>query len=114
MVLEHELTVINAQITTLTSRNQPVPDDLTDRKQALDIKMNLLVVQVQTGLLTMDAYLKNVEERMEKDGKLAVTLKNAGRTDLAKVALRRRKIMRDEVEEVRAALESGGMGEEEE
>ncbi|RUS25235.1 hypothetical protein BC938DRAFT_472446 [Jimgerdemannia flammicorona] len=104
VVLEQELNTVNGQIAVLTARGQPIPDDLTDRKQAIDIKMNLLVIQVQTGQLTMDDYLRNVEARIEKDGKLAVVFKNVGRLDLAKVAIKRRKMMKDEVDEVRAAM----------
>ncbi|KAI9486261.1 MAG: hypothetical protein EXX96DRAFT_598711 [Benjaminiella poitrasii] len=99
MVLEHELKLVNSELST-----QPMKEELIDRKQALEIKMNMLVIQVQTGLLDMTTYLKQVEDRMEKDRRLAIVFKRHGRLDLAKAALVRKKIMQDELEEAKAAM----------
>ncbi|KAJ2962085.1 hypothetical protein NQZ79_g2781 [Umbelopsis isabellina] len=101
MVLENEIGLVNSAIAAC---HGSVPDDLMDQKQALEIKMNMLVIQVQTGLLTMEQYLANVEARMEQDKKCALIFKRAGRLDLAKQALRRKKIAQEEVEEAKAAM----------
>lgn len=101
MVLEHEMSLVNAALTSPQSKNK---DDLMDRKQALEIKMNMLVIQVQTGILDMETYLNDVEKRMEQDRRLALVFKKHNRLDLAKSALTRKKIMQDELNEARAAL----------
>lgn len=101
MVLENEIGLINAAISAC---HGTVPDDLMDQKQALEIKMNMLVIQVQTGGLSIEQYLANVKARIEQDKKCALTFKRAGRLDLAKQALRRKKIAQDEVDEAEAAM----------
>ncbi|KAG1297605.1 hypothetical protein G6F66_002458 [Rhizopus arrhizus] len=99
MVLEHELAVVNAALSKSKAK-----EDFMDRKQALEIKMNMLVIQVQTGILDMETYLKDVEKRMEQDRRLALVFKKNNRLDLAKAALTRKKIMQDELDEARAAM----------
>lgn len=102
MVMEHEMGLVNAGIASKQSAK--VKEDLMDRKQAIEIKMNMLVIQVQTGILDMDTYLSNVQKRMDADRRLALIFKKHGRLDLAKAALTRKKIMQDELDEARAAM----------
>ena len=111
LVIQHEIDTVNAQITTFESQRKTVPDDLTDRKNSLDIKQNLLVIQVQTGQLTMDKYLDQVRANITSCKKLALVLKKAGKLEEAKKALGRSKIMESEVKEVEEAMASGAMGE---
>jgi hypothetical protein len=102
MVMEHEMGLVSAGIASkLPAKTK---EDLMDRKQALEIKMNMLVIQVQTGILDMDTYLENVQKRMEADRRLALIFKKHNRLDLAKAALVRKKIMQDELDEARAAM----------
>ena len=103
MVLEHEVKLVNAGLASKAS-SAKAKEDLMDRKQALEIKMNMLVIQVQTGLLDMETYLANVQKRMEADRRLAILFKKHNRLDLAKAALARKKIMQDEVDEAKAAM----------
>ncbi|KAF7729465.1 hypothetical protein EC973_004445 [Apophysomyces ossiformis] len=103
MVLEHEISLVTAAL-----QKSSATDDLLDRKQALDIKMNMLVIQVQTGMLDMDTYLNMVQKRMQRDRHLALLFKKHGRMDLAKLALIRKKIMQDEIDEARAAMAGQG------
>jgi hypothetical protein len=98
MVLEHEMKLVDAGVGN--------KEDLMDRKQALEIKMNMLVIQVQTGMLDMESYLNSVQKRMEQDRQLAIVFKKFNRLDLAKAALVRKKIMQDELEEAKAAMEA--------
>lgn len=102
MVMEHELGLVNAGIATKQTTKSK--EDLMDRKQALEIKMNMLVIQVQTGMLDMNTYLENVQKRMENDRRLAIIFKKHNRLDLARAALVRKKIMQDELDEARAAM----------
>lgn len=94
--------LVNAGIASKQSAK--VKEDLMDRKQAIEIKMNMLVIQVQTGILDMDTYLSNVQKRIDADRRLALIFKKHGRLDLAKAALTRKKIMQDELDEARAAM----------
>ncbi|ORZ02963.1 hypothetical protein BCR43DRAFT_482474 [Syncephalastrum racemosum] len=112
MVLEHETNAVAGALSGGGGGGSKLlsgasKDDLMDRKQALDIKMNMLVIQVQTGMLDMDTYLDNVRKRMERDRELAVIFKKHNRLDLAKAALTRKKIMQNEVEEAAAAMAAG-------
>ncbi|CDS07845.1 hypothetical protein LRAMOSA01794 [Lichtheimia ramosa] len=102
MVLEHELSLVNNALAGKLSAQ--AKEELMDRKQALDIKMNMLVIQVQTGLLDMDTYLQNTRKRLERDRQLALIFKKHNRLDIAKGALTRKKIMQDEIEEAEAAM----------
>ncbi|KAI8970496.1 hypothetical protein BDB01DRAFT_855413 [Pilobolus umbonatus] len=99
MVLEYELSLVNSAIASAKNK-----DDLIDRKQAIEIRMNMLVIQVQTGILDMETYLSQVQKRIEEDRRLALTFKKHNRLNLAKCALKRKKIMQDELDEVKAAM----------
>ncbi|ORX62391.1 hypothetical protein DM01DRAFT_1331816 [Hesseltinella vesiculosa] len=104
MVLEHEMNVVQTTLSTGKYGPGRTKDDWMDRKQALDIKMNMLVIQVQTGILDMAGYLEQVQERMDRDRQLAILFKKHDRLDLAKTALTRKKIMQDELEEAKEAM----------
>lgn len=56
-MLEYEERIVSTEIEVYSKRKVPVPDELSDRKQQLEIKMQLLVLQVQTGKLTMESML---------------------------------------------------------
>ncbi|KAJ3138774.1 Coiled-coil and C2 domain-containing protein 1B [Physocladia obscura] len=106
-VLEAEHTAIVAQITSYKAAMKPVPEDLGDRKSAYDLRMNMLITSVQTGTLTMDAYIASVKTCIATTKKQAFAFKDAGKLELTKQALTRIKIMTDEVQEVEAAMASG-------
>ncbi|CAG8592425.1 4859_t:CDS:2, partial [Ambispora gerdemannii] len=109
LVLEQEINLVNNQIASLQAQHKPVSDDLVDRKQALEIKMNLLVIQVQTGQLTMEKYLDQVRKSILNFKKLALFFKQAGKLEEAKRALARSKIMEKEIKEVEEAMANGAM-----
>ncbi|KAI7865370.1 hypothetical protein BDF14DRAFT_1826434 [Spinellus fusiger] len=100
MVLEHEIKCVEAALAKHSN------ESLIERQQALAIKMNMLVIQVQTGMLDMETYLASVQTRMERDRQLAVIFKQHGKLGLAKEALLRKKMMQQELEEAREAMES--------
>ncbi|KAI9023819.1 hypothetical protein CLU79DRAFT_748331 [Phycomyces nitens] len=98
VVLDFEIKKVDAALARQTT------DALLDRKQQLEIKMNMLIIQVQTGMLDMDTYLAAVQTRMDRDRQLAVLFKQHKRLDLAKEALMRKKLMQDELTEAREAM----------
>ncbi|KAG0208709.1 Coiled-coil and C2 domain-containing protein 1B [Mortierella sp. GBA30] len=105
MVLEHEIQ--EAQRLLHDSRavgNHETAEEYQDRLTQLEIKMKLLVLQVQTGQLTMEAYCHAVNVRIAKDKKLALELKKLGMIPEAKKALARSKIMAQEMKEVEEAM----------
>ncbi|KAJ3149560.1 Coiled-coil and C2 domain-containing protein 1B [Geranomyces variabilis] len=109
-VLEKELGEIDREIITLKTNKKPVPDSLTDRKMAYQLRMNTLVFRVQTGALSMADYVVEVKASIQQTKKWALMFKDARRMDLAKTALARIKMMQGEVAEVEAALAEGGGG----
>ncbi|KAG0240162.1 Coiled-coil and C2 domain-containing protein 1B [Actinomortierella wolfii] len=86
-------------------------DEYQDRLMQLEIKMQLLVVQVQSGALTMDMYCQKVKARIEKDKALALFFKKRQMLPEAKTALTRLKIMQAEMKEVDDALAAEAAGE---
>ncbi|KAG2222805.1 hypothetical protein INT45_011615 [Circinella minor] len=111
MVLDYEINNANNALASKKPLDGTTKEDLMDRKQSLDIKMNMLIIQVQTGVLDMDTYLSNVRKRMDRDRQLALIFKKHNRLDLAKIALARKKIMQDEIEEATTAMAEQQAGE---
>jgi hypothetical protein len=105
MVLEYEIEAVDSEISAFTIKRQPVPDHLTDRKQALEIKMSMLIAQVQGGILTMEMYLSKVKAAINMEKKRALDFKKKGNLEYARRALMRVKKMEEEVREVEQAEE---------
>ena len=72
----------------------------TDRQAQIQIKMNMLVLQVETGQLTMEKYLSQVKQAITFEKTRALTYKRNGQMDHAKYCLWRMKVMSEEVKEV--------------
>ncbi|KAG0082450.1 Coiled-coil and C2 domain-containing protein 1B [Podila epicladia] len=115
MVLEAEIQAAQEQIHNANAvGNSEAADDYQDRLTQLEIKMKLLMLQVQTGQLTMEGYCKAVNARVDKDKQLAIQLNRLGlRTEAAK-AMKRYKIMAAEMKEVEEAMAAQGDEDEEE
>ncbi|KAF9927023.1 hypothetical protein BGZ67_007793 [Mortierella alpina] len=104
-VLEHEIEEAQRLIHDAKAvGNNEGAEEYQDRLTQLEIKMKLLVLQVQTGQLTMEAYCQAVNARILKDKKLAIELKKLGMVPEAKRALARSKIMTQEMKEVEEAM----------
>ena len=99
-VLEYEQAEIVAQITQFQASKKLVPDELQDKKNAYEIRMNMLVTMVQLGKLTMEGYIQQVKKSIVETKKMAIEFKHAQKLDLAKRAMTRIKLMTAEVEEV--------------
>ena len=103
MVLEHEMSLVNAALASPQSKNK---DDLMDRKQALEIKMNMLVIQVQTGILDMETeWNKTVDLHLYLKNTIGLTwpnlhshVKRSCRTNLTKQEQRWLKTMPKAIE----------------
>ncbi|CAG8565829.1 8542_t:CDS:2, partial [Diversispora eburnea] len=108
-LLQQESELIDAQIASLQTQQKSVPEDLLDRKSAIQIKTNLMEIQVQTGQLTIDKYMDNVKNYIVNCKKLALIFKKAGRLEEAKKLLSRSKLMEGEVKEIEEAMSGGGM-----
>ncbi|KAJ3217457.1 Coiled-coil and C2 domain-containing protein 1B [Dinochytrium kinnereticum] len=108
-VLESEYTALSAQIASLQAARKAVPEDLNDRKMGLELRMNLLVTLVQVGKLTMPDYIASVKASIATSKKQAISFKAMNKMDLAKQALKRVKLMTEEVEEVEQAMANGDL-----
>jgi len=109
MVLESEIQQAQQMVRDANAAgNNDAAEEHQDRLTQLEIKMKLLVLQVQTGQLTMDVYCQTVHARIAKDKKLALDLKRLGMIAEAKKALARSKIMAEEMREVAEAMAAQG------
>ncbi|KAJ1969875.1 hypothetical protein H4R35_006025 [Dimargaris xerosporica] len=79
-------------------------DVVTERRQAIEIRIQLLETQVAVGSLTLDAYLAQVKQDIQRHKTLALALKRAGHQSAAQWALIRLKLMDAEVQEVTNAM----------
>ncbi|KAF9100620.1 Coiled-coil and C2 domain-containing protein 1B [Mortierella sp. GBA35] len=115
MVLESEIQIAQQMVHDAKAvGNAEAAEEYQDRLMQLEIKMKLLVLQVQTGQLTMEAYCQVVNGRIAKDKRLAIELRRLGMVPEAKRALGRSKIMTQEMKEVEEAMAAQGENEEEE
>ncbi|EGC29169.1 hypothetical protein DICPUDRAFT_99916 [Dictyostelium purpureum] len=78
--------------------SQGPKQDLLDRKQAVELKLMILETNVSAGILTMDAYMEQLQKATANDIKLAIELKKKGRQDLAVKLMQRVSIMKKEME----------------
>ena len=108
LVLEAEISKIQSQLPRIKETDDKAME-LKDRLQSLELRKQLLVVQVETGMLTLPAYINNVRGAIKSLKMLAIKFKRAGKLQEAKEALTRIKIMESEVREV----EESGLLEEE-
>ena len=104
MVLEMEQQQVEKQILQYQRAKKVVPEELTDKKSQIDIKMTMLILQVQNGTLSMEGYLDLLRKRIPIDKKLAIDYKKAGKLEWSKIALTRYQVMKDELSEAEAAM----------
>lgn len=93
-VLEEEL-----RRTDLALKQSPKNEDLLDRKQQIQLKINMLQIQVETGLLTMEVYVQRLEQKIKEERAIAQLLVKSGNKEAAKQVLTRVKIMEKELTE---------------
>ncbi|EFA78942.1 hypothetical protein PPL_08410 [Heterostelium album PN500] len=99
-VMEALLESINKQL--MAGSAQP---ELLDRKQAIELKLMILETQVSSGMLTIENYVKQLEEAILKDKILAKKLVGEGKKEKAMLVMQRVKTMTKELESATAAEE---------
>lgn len=62
-VLEWETQNIKTKIAQLQATKKPVPEELSDRLQAVQLKSSMLTVQVETGQLQPEVYFQQLQVR---------------------------------------------------
>eukprot|EP00727_Mastigamoeba_balamuthi_P014666 m51a1_g9825 hypothetical protein (719) ;mRNA; f:1910375-1912950 len=72
--------------------------EAASRRQMIEAKQTVLVVQVQTGRITMDQYLASLRKACEDEALLARRLAAAGLAAEQRVCLQRIEIMKKEIE----------------
>jgi hypothetical protein len=105
-VLEWEQKTIKGKIEAYEAKKQPVPEELTDRLQQVEIKMSVLVLSVQTGQLTVEVYLETLKKAITTEKQRALKFKKENKINAAKCALNRMKIMEEEVENIKKSAEN--------
>ena len=67
------------------------------RKTEINIKLQVLIIQVQTQQLTEEAYIEQVEKKIKEERELAKKYSAAGNTEAYLLALTRAEIMAKEL-----------------
>lgn len=62
-VLEWEVQNVKTKIAQLQATKKPVPEELSDRLQAVQLKLSMLTVQVETGQLQPEVYFQQLQVR---------------------------------------------------
>ena len=94
-VLEFERDLLAAKISALKGQ---APDELVDRKQAIELKLQILSVQASTGQLDQEKYIQDMRDKIVVEKKLAGRLSKEGNKEAALMAMKRVKIMEKEIE----------------
>jgi predicted component of viral defense system (DUF524 family) len=104
-VFEHELSVVNQKIAQLTAKKKAVPEELEDRKMALEMALRLLLFGVESGQVSQEAYLARLEHKIVSEKQLAKALNAQGKKESAIEALRRARIMEKEIQLTNSAAD---------
>jgi len=107
-VLEAEIALVDQQAEESAKQGKAASNDMAERKQALELRKQLLMLDIQMGRLTPELYMKNLQESILWNKKMAVRLKQKGGPYLtaARTALRRAKVMEKEIQEAQQAAAS--------
>jgi len=98
-VLEWELDNLKKRIAKLSENKEPIPDHLITRKELIEAKLQILVIQVQTGQITVESYMNTLQNKIQEEKANAAQLLRLGKKDAARLALARMKIMVKEISE---------------
>ena len=99
-VLEWELGRVTEQVAAMEAKSQLVPFAYGFRRDALVLRRELMQIQVQTGLLAIEAYLQQLRDAIPAEVARARAFKaQPGGERQALQALKRAKIMKEELEE---------------
>ncbi|KAJ1906001.1 hypothetical protein LPJ81_001603 [Coemansia sp. IMI 209127] len=101
-VLEMELQLIPERVQNASDTEQA--SVLHDLEAAIKLRMSVVAAQVGAGALTVQEYMDSVTKELQQATQWALAAKKSGRKDLALRALKRVKAMRNELEEMKAAM----------
>jgi hypothetical protein len=68
-----------------------------DRKQQLEMSLNILGINVESGKLTQEVYLQQMRNKIVEEKEIAKNFLSQGKRDWAALALKRAKIMEAEI-----------------
>lgn len=97
-VLETEHGRISAELQQASSLQK---QDLVFLKESYELRMNFLVLIVQTGKLSVEEYISQLESGVDVHRKRALMFKKRGRIEEAKQCLARCKLMEAELKEMK-------------
>lgn len=89
---------LDTKIQTLKAKGLQIPEELSDRRQAVEFKLNLLRVQAETGQLDQEQYFASLRNKISQEKTWAGKLMKEGKKDFATLALKRAKLMETELE----------------
>ncbi|KAJ1665994.1 hypothetical protein IW140_000580 [Coemansia sp. RSA 1813] len=101
-VLEMELQLIPERMRNTSDKEHA--SALQELETAIKLRMSVVAAQVGAGTLTIQDYIDSVTRELQLATQWALTAKKGGRKDLALRALKRVKAMRNELEEMKAAM----------
>lgn len=96
-VMEYEIKSLEEKIAKLKQSDSVVPDELTERRDELKLKLNILQTQVETGSLTQEKYLEGLNQAIQRDKKLLSVYHQKGNQHAVKILTQRIQIMENEV-----------------
>ena len=97
-VLEWALAEVEKQILLQKKQNQPVSEELITKQQQIDMKLQILVIQIQSGQMSEEAYISMVEKKITEEKEIARKYIKENKKEAAQLALLRAKIMTKELE----------------
>jgi restriction endonuclease len=101
LVLEAEIQLAQTkEIAAKAKKDTIAAEAAEDRRSACQVKLQLLQLNVEMGVLSMVDYRKTLVEALALAKEKALTLKRGNRLDLAAQALQRIKLMQQEVAEI--------------
>ncbi|KAJ3364374.1 Coiled-coil and C2 domain-containing protein 1B [Allomyces javanicus] len=109
LVLDAEMESLAKGITAArAARDTATADALEDRRSACQVKLTMLQLNVEMGVLTMDKYRAQLAKAIAEAKPKALALKRMGRVDLAARTLARIKLMQQECSEIDQMMAAGG------
>ncbi|KAJ3375084.1 Coiled-coil and C2 domain-containing protein 1B [Allomyces arbusculus] len=109
LVLDAEMESLAKGITAArAARDSATADALEDRRSACQVKLTMLQLNVEMGVLTMDKYRAQLVKAIVDAKPKALALKRMGRVDLAARTLARIKLMQQECSEIDQMMAAGG------
>lgn len=100
LILEKEIEEMNDIISSSGSEKLRM---IKDRKDSYELQKQIIVCQVEAGMLNPDAYISALKNAITKEKKRTLECKQMNRLDLSKKGLMRIKLMEQEIRELNAS-----------